>query len=157
MNFVHDLQVRQAKYVAGLSDTQLSRFERGPIRWVFVQAITRLLPRKFSKSVGKDIAGVLEFRLVDPAGGEPDRIQLVMKNGRCRGVRNGALRPDATATVHIADLVRLGASCVDAGWLVADGRVVVTGDPFLFISFPGAFGIRTRPLYSEYRGPNLRP
>jgi len=157
MSFIHDLQVRRAKYVAGLSDEQLSLFERGALRWVLVRAIPLVFPLKFRKSVGRDIDGVLELRLINPDGSEPDRIQLAMKNGRCRGNRSGKHRPDATATMHISDLVRLAAACVEAGWLANDGRVLLSGDPFLFVRFPAAFGLHTRPLYAEHRGPTLLP
>lgn len=157
MSLGHDLAVRRAKYVAGLSDEQLGVFERGPMRWLLVRAIPVVFPLKFRKDVAGDINGVLELSLIDPRGGTPDRIQLVMKNGRCRGTRKPTLRPDSTATMHIADLVRLGAACVEAGWLTNDGRVLLSGDPFLFVRFPAAFGLHTRPLYAEPRGPKLRP
>lgn len=156
MSILHDLAVRRAKYVAGLSDEQLGFLERGALRWVLVRAIPIAFPLKFKKSVGGDIDGVLELRLIDPRGGEPDRIQLAMKNGRCRGRRNGTARPDATATMHISDLIRLAVACVEAGWLTNDGRVTLSGDPFLFVRFPAAFGLHTRPLYAERRGPQLR-
>lgn len=157
MRLVHDLQVRQARWVHGLSDQQLGFVERGPVRWLLMRALPVVLPLKFKKSVGGDIDGVLELRFIDPAGGEPDRIQLVMRTGKCRGVRNGSARADATALMHVPDLVRLAAGAVDAGWLAHDGRVTVSGDPFLFVRFPAAFGLRTRPLYAVPRGPSLRP
>lgn len=155
-NRVHDLQVRQARYVAGLSDAQLGVIERGPLRAVLLRAIAVVLPLKFKRSVGGDIDGVLELRFVRP-GGEPDRLQLVMRKGRCRARRNGSARPDAVALLHLSDLARLAAGSVEAGWLANDGRVVLSGDPFLFVRFPAAFGLRTRPLYAEHRGPALRP
>lgn len=116
-----------------------------------------MLPLKFRKSIGGDIDGVLELRFADPAGGPSDRIQLTMRDGRCRGRRDGTARPDATATMRIADLVRLATASVDAGWLLHDRRVTLAGDPFLFVRFPAAFGLHTRPLYAVPRGLVLRP
>lgn len=156
MTRFHDLQVRQARFVAGLGDDQLAFIERGLVRRALVRAVAIALPLKFRKSVGGDIDGVLELRFIDPRGGAADRVQLVMRNGRCRGSRGGSARPDATATMRLADLVRLGAGAADGGWLAHDGRVVLSGDPFLFVRFPSAFGLRTRPLYAVPRGPNLR-
>lgn len=156
-NRIHALQLKQAKHVAEMSDEQLAWVEKGLARRAFLQGVQRGLPRKFKKSVGGDIDGVLELRFVDPAGGEPDRIQLVMRRGRCRARRNGTARPDATALMHLSDLVRLATGSVEAGWLANDGRVVLSGDPFLFVRFPAAFGLRTRPLYAVHRGPTLRP
>lgn len=156
-NPIHTLQVKQAKFVASLTDEQLALFERGVLRRVIVRAIPLALPLKFRKSVGGDIDGVLELRFVDPDGGPPDRVQLIMRSGRCHGSRNGTARPDATATMHITDLVRLATASVDAGWLLHDRRVTLTGDPFLFVRFPAAFGLHTRPLYAVPRGLVLRP
>jgi hypothetical protein len=153
-----NLALRRARFVAGLSDEQLSRFERGPARRVIVRAAALALPRKFKNDIGRDIDGVLELRFAQPDGGAPDRIQLVMRHGRCRATVGGTARPDAAATIRIPDLFRLAAACVDAGWLVADGRVTVSGDPFLFIRFPAAFGLPTRPVYvAQKRGLTLAP
>lgn len=156
-NPIHTLQLKQAKFVAGLTDDQLAWIARGAPRWLIVRAIPIVLPLKFRKSVGGDIDGVLELRFVDPDGGPPDRIQLSMRGGRCRGSRNGTSRPDATATMHVTDLIRLAVASVDAGWLMHDRRVTLTGDVFLFVRFPSAFGLHTRPLYAKPRGLALRP
>ena len=157
MSRLHDLNVRVARHVAGMSDENLDFVQRGIVRRIFLSALAMGLPRKFKRRVGGDIEGVLELRFVDPDGGEPDRIQLAMRKGRCRAKRDGVERPDATATMHLTDLVRLATGSVEAGWLAHDGRVVLTGDPFLFVRFPSAFGLRTRPLYADHRGPTLRP
>ncbi|HET7690795.1 MAG TPA: hypothetical protein VFK41_10470 [Nocardioidaceae bacterium] len=154
---IHALQLAQAKRVAGMTDEQLAWVEQGVARRGILRTIGLALPLKFKKSVGGDIDGVLELQFVDPLGGAPDRIQLVMRRGRCRARRNGTARPDATALMHLSDLVRLGVGAVEAGWLANDGRVVLSGDPFLFVRFPAAFGLRTRPLYAEHRGPTLQP
>lgn len=156
-NPIHTVQVAQARFVARLTDQQLARFERGLPRRLLLEVIPLVLPLKFRKSIGGDIDGVLELRFIDPDGGPPDRIQLIMDSGRCRGSRNGTARTDATATMRLADLIRLATASVDAGWLLHDGRVTLTGDPFLFVRFPAAFGLHTRPLYAVPRGLVLRP
>ena len=152
------VKTRQAHYVAGLSDDQLAAvFERRLVRKVLVRAMVLALPRKFQKSIGGDVDGVIELRLADPAGGEPDRIQVTIRNGRCHTRRGGDARPDATATMRIVDLIRLAAAAADAGWLMHDGKITLSGDPMLFIRFPAMFGLPTRPLYAESRGLTLVP
>lgn len=152
-----ELAVRRAKYVAGLSDDQLSWCERGLTRRLLIGGMVLALPRKFQRAKASDIDGVIELRFADASGGEPDRLQVTMRHGRCTVRRGGLAWPDSVATMRIVDLVRLAAGSADAGWLVHDGRITLSGDAFLFVRFPSAFGLPTRPVYAEPRGPNLVP
>lgn len=155
---VKSVQTRQARFVAGLSDEQLGAvFERGPVRKVLIAAMVVALPRKFQRSIGGDIDGVIELRFANPAGGDPDRLQVTIRNGRCKVRRGGDARPDATATMRIVDLIRLAAASADAGWMMHDGKIKLSGDPMLFVRFPSTFGLPTRPLYAEPRHLKLVP
>jgi hypothetical protein len=153
----HQLAVKQAEFVAGLSDDQLGWLERGLPRKVIIGSLVYALPRKFVRAVAGDIDGVIELRFVDPAGKAPDQIQFTIRNGKCTATRNGTARPDSIATMHISDLIRMGTGSVEAGWLMHDKRITLSGDPFLFVRFPSSFGLRTVPLYTVHRAPVLVP
>ena len=86
-----------------------------------------------------DLDATFELRVRDPRGAEPDRFELRVLEGRCQ-VRSGAARdPGAVATLGADDMIRLASGAV--GWpaLLANGRLELSGDPFLALRFPMLF------------------
>ncbi|MGH3682877.1 MAG: SCP2 sterol-binding domain-containing protein, partial [Natronosporangium sp.] len=139
------IQQRMIRILAGLSESQIARLERGlPRRALLWLAAAGLLLR-FNPAEAGDLAATLELRLLRPDGGDPDPVAIVIANGRCRVRRHAAAKPDASCAVSIGDLIRLttGATKLHILWL--SGDLVTSGDTDLFLRFPSLFSGRRRP------------
>ena len=70
--------------------------------------------------------------------------EVRVADGRCQVVRGAA--PGAGAQVRISrgDLVRLVTGATKWTMLLAQGRLQLTGDPFLALRFPQLFGVGPR-------------
>jgi hypothetical protein len=137
---------RLARIVAGLSDDQLAPLERGPLRRLVIATLPLSLRLLFRRRRAHDVDGVIELRLLDPAGGDPDCVAVAVRHGRCAARGRPAPRPTATLTVGIGDLVRMATGAVSSPSLVQAGRLRLMGDVFLVMRFPSLFGLPTRPL-----------
>lgn len=99
----------------------------------------------FQRERAEDLSATLEVRLRVRASWRPIPFKLKIERGRMR-VRPGADRDaQARATIHASDLLRLAVG--RTGWpaLMANGRLELSGDPFLALRLPLLFGLRAGP------------
>ncbi len=138
-----------ARLVARQPDRRLERLA-GP-------AVTRMLPfvlrTKFRPAYAvdfdrTDIDACILLDLMRERGGRRDQFEITLERRRCRVRRRhpGGLRPDATLTVRLADLVRMLVAATDPLRLASVGRVAMAGDTFLLVRFAGMFGQPTRSV-----------
>ena len=108
---------------------------------VIVAATRYAIPLMFDPQSAHDLEATFELRVLDPRGGEPDRLALVISGGTCTVVPGPAVDPGAIATIGAADLILLASG--GAGWpaLLSTGRLELSGDPFLGLRFPKLFGL----------------
>jgi hypothetical protein len=143
------LATAMARVVAALSDEQLGRLERGPLRRLVIGTLPAALRVLFRRRRAAGTSGVVELRLVDPDGGAPACVSVAFADGTCTVARGPSARPTATLTVGIGDLVRMASGAVSSPALVQVGRLRIMGDVFLVMSFPSLFGLPTRPLVAR--------
>lgn len=133
-----------ARVVARRSDEQLGRLERGPARHAMLGVVARALPHRFDAEAARDLEAVYDLRIRDAAGGDGDRLEVVISDGRCEVHVRAGERAGATVRIGAADLVRVASGAV--GWpeLLGSGRLEVDGDPFLVLRFPNLFRLPAR-------------
>jgi hypothetical protein len=107
--------------------------------WVIVQSIRRAIPRRLDAAAARGLEATFELRVRKPAGGEPERFALRISDGACTATPGPAADAGAVATLGADDIVRLASGSV--GWpeLLSDGRLELSGDPFLALRFPTLF------------------
>ena len=119
---------------------RLAEFDSRPgSHRLLVKAVGVAIPRRFDPDQAHDLDATFELRVRDPRGAEPARFELRVLEGRCQ-VRSGAARdPGAVATLGADDMIRLASGAV--GWpaLLANGRLELSGDPFLALRVPMLF------------------
>lgn len=149
------LQQANARFIAGGGGDRLARLERGRIRAAALISLPVVLPRLFRKDVtralgGEPISGTLGLNLKRGEGDGVDSFEIVFGGNGCRVARGRSVHPDATVTIGIADMIRLGSGAVDPGKFLAEGigagRIELTGDPFVMLAFPNLFGLANRKL-----------
>lgn len=149
------LQRANAHVIAGPAGALLVLIERGPLRRALLAVLPRVLPRLFRTEStrvlgGEPLSGVLELKLRNPSGAAADPFGIAFDGDGCRVSRGCRVRPDASVTISLADMVRLGSGAVDPGKFLAGGigagRIGLVGDPFLMLAFPNLFGLANRKL-----------
>lgn len=107
--------------------------------WVISRAMRIAIPWRFAPEQARDLAAVLELRVLPVRGRPPVRLSLQIADGRCRVGAGGAPGSAAGATVGLEDMLAMVAGRV--GWpeLLSDGRLELSGDPFLALRFPLLF------------------
>lgn len=148
-------QKANARLIAGPAGTRLGLIERGPVRAVLLAVLPFVMPRLFRRSStrvlgGEPLAGTLELNLRKPDGTGVDIFAVVFDGDGCNVSRGRTARPDASVTIGLADMLRLGSGSVDPGRFLAEGigagSIELTGDPFLMLAFPNLFGLANRKL-----------
>ncbi|WP_040807932.1 SCP2 sterol-binding domain-containing protein [Nocardia concava] len=145
-----------AHFIAGRSPAQLAILDRGPVRRVVLATLPTLMRLLFDESGtralgGDPLSGTLELNIRRPDGTGVDPFEIAIRDGGCTVSRRSSFRrPDARVTIGLADMVRMGSGAVDPGRFVAegmaDGRISMGGDPFLFLAVPNLFRMANRKL-----------
>jgi uncharacterized protein YjeT (DUF2065 family) len=138
---------RLARAVAALSDKQLRIVGRGPVRRLVLATIMRVLPTRIDRAAAANLEAVIELRIRAAnggGGGRPDHYELVVDHGRCRVRHRPSERAAVTLTLGGSDLVRLATGAASWPQLLGDGRLQLTGDPFLALRFPALFRLPAR-------------
>lgn len=116
---------------------------------MFLRGLPVVLRRKFRRKnavvEGEDLTALIEME-IRCDGGNAVALAISVHQRRCTIRKFPAEEADATMSLRLADLIRMVSGAVDGPMLMADGRMEVSGDPFLLARFPGLFGLRTRPL-----------
>lgn len=109
-------------------------------RRAILRAVPLGLERRFDAAAAGDLEAVLELRITDSERKRGARFAIIVAGGRCEVRRRPA--PDAGAQVSIPalDAVRLLAGAEPWPALLADGRLTLSGEPFLALRFPTLFG-----------------
>jgi hypothetical protein len=106
---------------------------------MIVKAVERAIPRRFDPTAAGKLKATFELRVRDPAGGEPARFELQIADGKC-AVRPGpATNPGACATFGADDLILMISGGIGWPQLLSNGRLELSGDPFLALRFPNLF------------------
>lgn len=138
---------RVARAVAARTDEQLRVVGRGPVRRAVLWTIMRVLPTRIDRAAARELDAVIEFRIRPPGGATgavPDRYELVVDHGRCRVRHRPSERASVTLTLGGSDLVRLATGAASWPQLLGDGRLQLSGDPFLALRFPMLFRLPSK-------------
>lgn len=145
-----------AHFIAGRSPAQLAKLERGPLRRMVLAALPVAMRALFdgpgTRALGGEpLSGTLELNILRPGGVGADPFEIVIRDGGCTVLRRNTIRrPDARVTIGLADMLRMGSGAVDPGRFVAEGmadeRIGMEGDPFLFLAVPNLFRMANRKL-----------
>ncbi|WP_433667700.1 hypothetical protein ACQP06_28515 [Nocardia sp. CA-136227] len=149
------LTLANAHFIAGRTPAQLAKLESGPLRRAVLAALPIAMRLLFDGAAtralgGEPLAGTLELNILRPGERGSDPFEIVIRNGRCRIARKASARASSRVTIGLADMVRMGSGAVDPGRFIAEGmtsgRIVMTGDPFLFLAVPNVFRMANRKL-----------
>jgi SCP-2 sterol transfer family protein len=103
--------------------------------------LIRRLCRRFDSLRAPGVRGVVEWRI--ETGGDVERIQLVIADGRCRlGLRKR--RPRVTIGIELEDLADLVEGRVEGSRLFLSQRLTISGDVLLAARLPQLFPARKR-------------
>ena len=107
------------------------------IRWLIARAVAVAIPLWFDAGKADGIDATIELRL--GIRGRLVFLALRIADRRCVVTPGPAPEAGATATIALADLIRLVIR--DTGWpqLLSRGRFQLAGDPFLALRLPTLF------------------
>jgi putative sterol carrier protein len=106
---------------------------------ILTEVFRRMEEHLVSESA-RGVDAVIEWRLTRPGGGH-DRWQVVILDGSCRVVRDGAARPRVTFTIAPVDFLRLVTGNAGGPSLYVFGRLKVQGDLLFAARVPALFEI----------------
>jgi hypothetical protein len=109
-------------------------------RRVLVRAVPAGLGRRFDPVAAGDLEGVLELRVTDASRTRGTRFAVIVAGGRCVVQRRPAPEARAGVSIPALDAVRLLTGFEEWPALLADGRLTLSGEPFLALRFPTLFG-----------------
>ena len=135
--------VREVLRIGG---ERVARFDRRPrARRLLVQAIPRVIPRWFDADAASDLEATFELAIRDRRSGELEPFAIRISEQHCTVTRGPAIEPGARVEICAEDMIRVASGGV--GWpeLVSNGRLVLSGDPFLAIRFPSLFRLPVDP------------
>ncbi len=93
----------------------------------------------FDRHSARDLTATLELRVRVARRRQGMAFALEIEDGRLR-VRPGApAAPGATVTIGVGDLLRLGVGSAAWPQLLSNGRLELSGDPFLALRLPSLF------------------
>jgi hypothetical protein len=95
------------------------------------------IPWRFDRTQAHGLDATIELRIL--VHRRPVRVAITIADGGCIARPGPAPGAGATATIGLADLIRLVLG--DAGWpqLLSSGRFNFAGDPFLALRLPTLF------------------
>lgn len=107
------------------------------IRWLIARVMALAIPLWFDASKADGIDATIELRI--GIRGRLVLLTLRIADRECVVTPGPASGAGATATIGLADLIRLVIR--DAGWpqLLSRGRFQLAGDPFLALRLPALF------------------
>jgi hypothetical protein len=119
-----------------------------------LRAIEKAIPLLFVSAAASGLDETFELRIRNPRRAEPDPFALAIADRRCLVTPGPAPSARSSVTVGADDLVRLVSG--EVGWpeLLSDGRLEMTGDPFLALRFPQLFALPAqagRPVILDAR------
>ncbi|MEU1209401.1 SCP2 sterol-binding domain-containing protein [Nocardia sp. NPDC005825] len=132
------IEARAVKLIAARSEA-LDRFEHGTTRKLNLALLPIVLRTKFDPTRAGDLEAILLFRLCKPDGEGEDPMTIRIAQGRCRIDRVAHDDPDASASLGLADMIRMAVGAVTPPQLWTSGRLTLTGDPYLFARFSVLF------------------
>lgn len=139
------LAQRWARFLLSRNDDEI---ERHVAARMFLRGLPSSLRMKFRSADavvdGEDLTAVIAMTIV--VGDEPHHLEISIAQRRCMIRRAEARRPDVSMRLRLSDLIRMSSGAVTGPLLMADGRMAVSGDPFLLARFPGLFGLTTRSV-----------
>lgn len=99
----------------------------------------------FERAHAQDLRATFELRVRPLRGCEPWCFAVYVEGGRCWLRPRAPADPDASATISLADLLRLAVG--SEGWpaLLSGGRLELAGDPFLALRLPMLFRLPLGP------------
>jgi len=134
-----------ARWVSGVPTERLDTVMRSPLRGVLLWQIFRTMARRVDPAQAANVDAAVEFRIRRSDGGGPDRVQVVIADGRCTTSRRGGRIPTVTLDMGPASFLRLVGGADSALRLVLRGKLRVGGDPFLAARLPKLLNIPGRP------------
>lgn len=105
--------------------------------WLIARIVALVVPWRFDRTRAQNLEATIELRIL--VHRRPLRVAITIADGGCVARPGPAPSAGATATIGLADLIRLMLG--DAGWpqLLSSGRFNFAGDPFLALRLPTLF------------------
>lgn len=107
------------------------------IRWLITRVLVLAVPLRFDAGKADGVDAEIELRI--GIRGRLAVLTVRIAERTCSARSGPAAGAGATATIALADLIRLVIG--DAGWpqLLSRGRFQLSGDPFLALRLPALF------------------
>jgi hypothetical protein len=107
------------------------------MRWLIAHVVAMAIPLWFDAGKSDGIDATIDLRI--GIRGRPVFLTVAIANRQCVVTRGKPSRAGATATIGLADLIRIVIG--DVGWpqLLSRGRFQLAGDPFLALRLPTLF------------------
>jgi putative sterol carrier protein len=134
-----------ARFVARSPGERLERLASGPLRRSVLNAIFRQMPRRFVKEKAKDVDAVIDWRIKDSRGGEPDRYQVVIRSEKCRVTRHPSEPARTTLELGGVDFLRIAAGVVQGPELFMGGKLKIEGDLMFAAQLASLFRVPAPP------------
>jgi hypothetical protein len=109
-------------------------------RRAILRAVPFGLEWRFDAAAAGELEAVIELRVTDSDRRRGARFAIVVGGGRCEVRRRPAPESGAQVSIPALDAVRLLAGAEPWPALLADGRLTLSGEPFLALRFPTLFG-----------------
>jgi putative sterol carrier protein len=120
---------RLAEMVRGMPRERLDRLMRSPVRRVILEAIFWQLSIHLDKRRAVGINASIRWRITGRGDGDADVYDLVIADGHCRVVRDGAEpTPRLTITVDGAEFLRIAAGSSNPISAYFAGKLSLRGD-----------------------------
>lgn len=110
-------------------------------RKLILDEVFRRMGHHLRVQAAADVEAVVEWRILGGAGGNPDRWQVVIRDGACAVVPEGEEEPRVAFTLDPVDFVRLVTGNASGPRLFMFGRLKVEGDLMLAARMPSLFSI----------------
>jgi hypothetical protein len=117
---------------------------------LIARIVALVVPWRFDRTQAQNLEATIELRIL--VHRRPVRVSITIADGGCVARPGPAPGAGATATIGLADLIRLMLG--DAGWpqLLSSGRFNFAGDPFLALRLPTLFRLPTNPRLRRSAG-----
>lgn len=135
-----DPPIDPARYAALVRETPDEQLERGLAshRDFILGEIFKAMPDRLEPDVsGPEV--VAEWRITERPDGGQDRWQVVVSDGDCEVVPDGARTPEVVLTIAPLDFVKLTTGAVKGPELFMTGRLQIDGDLLAAARMDGMF------------------
>jgi len=110
-------------------------------RELLLNEIFRRMPESFDPDRAAAVDAVVEWRILERAGGGHDAWHLVLEHGRCRVQEGPAEDPTVTYEIRPIDFIRLITGNASGPRLFLFGKLKITGNLLLAARMPMFFRI----------------